>query len=574
MEISCFLFISGRLPCSNFHHQFRGSVLSKVIHAKFVSSLRSKTNALTGYSPGEIQNEHLTKIIGVVMTLNSESKLDIKSSADTIAEGKGRIASSSVIPNLSTRKENSEQRVKSAKEYGDNFEEKISLVFTAVENHKSGTATERERPRESIVGHPNNDVEGNESSSAPLTKNQTTDVVRSDVSPMLRANDNVCVTVKPNDTPVGPTTENVGRDALKNQTSLMALTTDKPFENPGESLVNSETGSKARVTREENEDPVGVLNKNKSSDKVRNGGSQLPSATNSLFVSVRPSDIRVAEATAIQGCTVRVEGSSVASIVSPLEIVSELLNGILDDVALSRLQVTDRFSLAKMDGEQNRRFTSTVSAEVKNSTGLSMHTIDTFSKIEGEKGDCNTETHIVGKGSNKTESTAPQAVLANESPNNPTEDQEVTEFFRGVPYDEGCALLWKRDKGDVNLIKEAMEHIDSGFAPFHKTQIGPYVLPLEEWTSILDGGWIRHNIMSAYGNILEKKFPLAISMDCTFIAFVTNRSEGHQNRFSNRYGGARCLEEKHYIFIPLNQRRVHWTLFIIDLMLTRLVVGT
>lgn len=41
----------------------------------------------------------------------------------------------------------------------------------------------------------------------------------------------------------------------------------------------------------------------------------MPSATDSLFVSVRPSNVRVADATAIQGDIVRVEGYSVASIV-------------------------------------------------------------------------------------------------------------------------------------------------------------------------------------------------------------------------------------------------------------------
>lgn len=91
--------------------------------------------------------------------------------------------------------------------------------------------------------------------------------------------------------------------------------------------------------------------------------------------------------------------------VSPLEIVSELLNVIFDDVPRSRLRVADPFTFAKMNSEQNSTCVSTVSVEVKNGTEHRMYSCDTFSRFEGEKVDCNTGIHNLSKRSNKMEST-------------------------------------------------------------------------------------------------------------------------------------------------------------------------
>ena len=145
------------------------------------------------------------------------------------------------------------------------------------------------------------------------------------------------------------------------------------------------------------------------------------------------------------------------------------------------------------------------------------------------------------------------------------EEPEIAKFFRGVNCDESCPLLRKLTKSEVDLITEANKKIDSGSVPFNISALGSYSLPLEEWKGLQEGAWLRDNTISAYGSIVERRYPSVISMDCAFITFVLNKDKAHKSGFSKRYGGARYLSEKRYIFIPLNQGGVHWTLFVIDL---------
>ena len=188
-------------------------------------------------------------------------------------------------------------------------------MFNSAKSHKCRTSTVRGQLRVSITEHPNKDLEESECFTAALTKRQKIDEVSSGGSPTHRATDSLCVTVKPIDTPVAPATENLASDTLKNQPSSVSITADKSFETPPEVSVTSASESQERVTGEKSKNLLGGPNTNEWSDNVRNRASQVPSATGSLFVCVRTCETRVAEASTIQGCTVRAEGSSVASIV-------------------------------------------------------------------------------------------------------------------------------------------------------------------------------------------------------------------------------------------------------------------
>ena len=61
-----------------------------------------------------------------MMTLNSESDFCVERSKDATAQGPDRFAASSVEPNPTTRKENSELTLKTTKEYVENLEEEKS----------------------------------------------------------------------------------------------------------------------------------------------------------------------------------------------------------------------------------------------------------------------------------------------------------------------------------------------------------------------------------------------------------------------------------------------------------------
>ena len=142
---------------------------------------------------------------------------------------------------------------------------------------------------------------------------------------------------------------------------------------------------------------------------------------------------------------------------------------------------------------------------------------------------------------------------------------KLLSIFGGVASNDRCPLMKRIEKVDISIIRKASKQLKAGHIPFGIASVGPYSLPLEEWKSLQDGNWLQDNVISAYGSILEKQYPTIISLDCAFISYVLNKNEGHQKGFSRRYGGANYLTRKHYIFVPLNQGKFHWTLFIINL---------